>query len=426
MADTETFLEDLTEARERTLALVSGLDDDTVERVLNPIMSPLVWDLAHIAAYEDLWLGHNYGEHGLLHPELAQMYDAFETPRVVRGDLPLLNRIQAVEYLEEVRARSVGVIADRGCKDSIIPELVLRHEEQHNETMLQTLELAQLDRYPQLNPPPPLNRKSQPSGFERIEVTGGECIIGALDSPFSYDNERPRFKINVPTFYIGRTPISNGEYLDFITAGGYERDEWWSNAGWQFRERSGVSYPHGWRKDDAGWQQWHLTGWHDFVEEEPVIHISWFEADAFARAHGARLPTEIEWEKAARWCNDGGPQRYPWGDAAPTGSDQHANLDQSRLGVIPVGSFPEGSSPCGALDMIGNVWEWTSSDFNGYNGFVAHPYREYSEVFFGSKYKVLRGESWATRARVATPTFRNWDLPERRQIFAGVRLAWDK
>ena len=167
-----------------------------------------------------------------------------------------------------------------------------------------------------------------------------------------------------------------------------------------------------------------MDGWAPLDPDEPVVHVSWFEADAFARSHGARLPTEAEWEKAATWDQEAGAARaYPWGDEPPDAA--RANLDHGLLGPAPAGAYPAGASPCGALGMLGDAWEWTSTDFHGYDGFVAHPYREYSEVFFGDRYKVLRGGSWATRARVATPTFRNWDLPYRRQIFSGVRLAWD-
>jgi gamma-glutamyl hercynylcysteine S-oxide synthase len=149
--------------------------------------------------------------------------------------------------------------------------------------------------------------------------------------------------------------------------------------------------------------------------DKPVVHVSWFEADAFARAHDARLPTEFEWEKAATWDHETATIRPPSAD--------HANLDQRAFGPHPAGAHPEGASPCGALGMLGDVWEWTASDFRGYPGFRAHPYREYSEVFFDKGYRVLRGGSWAADPVVATPTFRNWDLPQRRQIFSGVRLA---
>ncbi|MBV8940326.1 MAG: SUMF1/EgtB/PvdO family nonheme iron enzyme, partial [Solirubrobacterales bacterium] len=177
----------------------------------------------------------------------------------------------------------------------------------------------------------------------------------------------------------------------------------------------------GWTEDLSA--EWRLGALEPLHPARPVIHVSWFEADAFARAHGARLPSEREWEKAASWdAAAGGARTYPWGED-PAVPGLHGNFDQLERGTADAGGYPAGDSPYGATDMIGQVWEWTASTFAGYPGFVAHPYREYSEVFFGQGYRVLRGGSWATRARVATTTFRNWDFPVRRQIFAGVRIA---
>jgi gamma-glutamyl hercynylcysteine S-oxide synthase len=411
----------LAEGRERTLALVSPLSDADVERQHVEILSPLVWDLAHIAAYEELWLVHRHGGRPLARPELAAMYDAFETPRAVRGDLPLLDRAEAMAYLDDVRERVPA-------GDSFIHELVLRHEHQHGETMLQTIELARL------SPPPDVPRAVRPvarthhTGLESVPVPGGPCTIGAADGVFAYDNERPRHHTDVRSFRIGRTPITNATYLTFVEGGGYRRRPWWRREAWAWKEQYDITHPEGWaRGPDGEWRRWTMDGWAPIDPDEPVVHISWFEADAFARSVGARLPTEAEWEKAATWDQESGSARlYPWGDEGVGGDGLPvANLDHGLLGPAPAGAYPDGAAPCGALGMLGDVWEWTASDFGGYDGFVAHPYREYSEVFFGGDYKVLRGGSWATRARVATPTFRNWDLPQRRQIFAGVRLAWD-
>jgi gamma-glutamyl hercynylcysteine S-oxide synthase len=408
----------LAEGRARTLALVEPLSDADVEAQHTQIMSPLVWDLAHIAAYEELWLVHRHGGEPLSRPELAAMYDAFETPRAVRGDLPLLDRAQALTYLEDVRRR----VPDG---DSFIHELVLRHEHQHGETMLQAIELARL------TPPPAVPRAEPPgaagghTGLESVEVPGGPCAIGAPDDGFAYDNERPRHAADIPAFRIGRTPITNATFLTFVEGGGYRRRPWWRREAWAWKEEYDITHPQGWARGSTGeWRRWTMDGWQPIDPDEPVVHVSWFEADALARAHGARLPTEAEWERAATWDQESGSARpYPWGDEEPDA--RRANLDHGLLGPAPAGAYPAGAAPRGALGTLGDVWEWTSSDFRGYDGFVAHPYREYSEVFFGSDYKVLRGGSWATRARVATPTFRNWDRPQRRQIFSGVRLAWD-
>jgi iron(II)-dependent oxidoreductase len=412
----------LDEARERTLALVASVTDDDLERVHSTLMSPLVWDLGHIAAFEDLWLVHRYGGRPLLHEDLADVYDAFETPRASRGDLPLLRPAQAREYLEEVRARTFEVIEEHGIADGTVNEMVIRHEHQHNETMLQTLQLARLADYRiaerRWTPPPPY---PAPTGLEFIEIPAGECTIGAPAEGFAYDNERPRHHTDVRAYGIAHTPITNGTYLTFVEGGGYQRREWWSDEGWAWKEDYDISRPAGWTADHAA--EWRLGALEPLDPHRPVVHISWFEADAFARAFGARLPTEIEWEKAATWDQElGSARRFPWGDEPATpGVD--ANVDHLAAGTAPAGAYPDGASPYGCLGMIGDVWEWTASNFDRYPDFVAHPYREYSEVFFGDRYKVLRGGSWATRARVASATFRNWDFPERRQIFAGLRLA---
>ena len=415
----------LGETRERTMSLVAGISCDDLEAVHSPLMSPLVWDLAHIAAFEDLWLVHRYGSRPLLRPELMDVYDAFETPRASRGDLPFLRTDQALEYLDEVRARAIEVIDRQGVGDGMVHELVIRHEQQHGETMLQTLQLAQLDGYllqcARDLDGTGLGAGAGLSGLEFIEVPGGTCELGAGPAGFAYDNERPRHRTDVRSYLIARAPVTNATYLTFVEGGGYERREWWSDEGWSWKEQYDITRPGAWNQEHDG--EWRLGELHPLDPDRPVVHVSWFEADAFARAHGARLPTEQEWEKAATWNQaQQAAQTSPWGDA-PGEPGVHGNFDQIASGPLPLGAHLDGASPCGCVGMIGDTWEWTSSDFTGYPGFVAHPYPEYSEVFFGTDYKVLRGGSWATRSRVTAATFRNWDLPQRRQIFAGIRLA---
>nr|MDQ6915643.1 SUMF1/EgtB/PvdO family nonheme iron enzyme [Actinomycetota bacterium] len=259
------------------------------------------------------------------------------------------------------------------------------------------------------------------TGLELVDVPAGPCALGAGPDGFAYDNERPRHAVELAAFRIGRTPIANATWMRFVEGGGYERREWWTDEAWHWKEEYDITHPLHWTDDG---REWRIGGYRPIDPQRPVVHVSWFEADAFARAYGLRLPTEAEWERAATWDQEAAaPGRYPWGDDPP--GPGRANVDQLAFGPAAVGAYPAGASPCGCLGMLGDVWEWTASPFGGYPGFVADPYREYSEVFFGSGYRVLRGGSWATRARVATPTFRNWDLPERRQIFAGVRLAAD-
>jgi iron(II)-dependent oxidoreductase len=421
----------LGEARERTLAMVAPVSDEDLERVHSTLMSPLVWDLGHIAAFEDLWLVHRFGQRRLLRADLLEVYDALETPRSGRGELPFLEPAAAREYLDQVRSRTLEVIDQRGVGDGLLHELVLRHEHQHSETMLQTLQLAELDDYrlpgEQAVPDGP---DAPPSGLELVEIAAGECTLGAppADAPaeppwtgFSYDNERPRHHTDVRAFRIGRTPITNATYLNFVEGGGYQRREWWSAEGWAWKEEYDITRPGGWTADHRGERR--LGSLQSLHPHRPVVHVSWFEADAFARSRGARLPTESEWEKAATWDQEEGEARpYPWGGEPPV-PGVHANVDQLAPGPAPVGAYPAGASPYGCLGMIGDVWEWTASEFAGYPGFRPHPYKEYSEPFFEAGYRVLRGGSWATRSRVVTPTFRNWDHPQRRQIFSGFRVA---
>ncbi len=358
--DAEQLLAAMEAVRERTLALVAPLGDEQLEKVHSPLMSPLVWDLAHIAAYEDLWICHRLGGRALLRPDLAALYDAFETPRAVRGEVELLRVEAAREYLGAVREAAIETISDSGAGDGFIAEMVLRHELQHTETMRQTMALAGL-----LAAGEGPSRLSGAPGW--LAISAGSFLLGAGDRGFAYDNERRRHEVELPAFRIARLPVTNASWMHFSEGGGYERREWWSDEGWAWKEEY-----------DIGHHPAVATG----DPEAPVCHVSWFEADAFARAHDARLPSEQEWERAAT-------------------SEQ----------------------PAEQLGGVGIVWEWTDSHFLPYPGFRAHPYREYSEVFFGQSYRVLRGGSWATHPRVATPTFRNWDLPERRQIFAGLRLA---
>jgi iron(II)-dependent oxidoreductase len=367
----------LAEAREGTLRLIAGLSDEDLERVHSPIMSPLVWDLGHIAAYEDLWLAHRHAGLELLRPELAELYDAFETPRAVRGEIETLGPAEARDYLAAVRARSTEAIELRGLGDGTIYEMVLRHELQHSETMRQTMAIAGLlppeDRSKLDEPLPRL-----PDGVQKwIELPTRPFAMGAGPEGFAYDNERPRHTVAVAAFQIARHPVSNASWMHFSEGGGYERREWWSDEGWAWKQEYDITH-HPAIAAAAG-----RTG----GAQSPVCHVSWFEAAAFARAHNARLPTEAEWEKAATWNHE----------------------DNGGHG--------------GVLGGVGRVWEWTRSCFSGYPGFEAYPYREYSEVFFGEDYRVLRGGSWATHPRVASLTFRNWDLPQRRQIFAGLRLV---
>lgn len=416
----------LEEALRRMLALLEPVSDDDLVAQHSPIMSPLVWDLAHVGFFEELWLVRRVGgEPPLL--DRDDVYDAFRHPRSERPALPLLTPAEARDYAARVRERGLAILdrveldpEDPLLRDGFVCAMLVQHEHQHVETMLATLNLRQGVEYPLAEPPPPA---SDAFGRGEVLVDGGLFVMGTDEHAWIYDNERPEHEVELAPFRIDATPVTNGEYLRFVEEGGYDHPGPWSEAGWAWRQHERAGHPRFWRREgDGSWSRTRFGHVEELPLDEPVQHVCWYEADAFARWAGKRLPTEAEWELAASWEAGGTKRRFPWGDETP--DDTRANL-ASRLGPTGVGSYPDGEAACGARQMIGDVWEWTSSDFVGYPGFEAFPYPEYSEVFFGNEYKVLRGGSWATHPAAIRATFRNWDFPVRRQIFAGFRCARD-
>jgi iron(II)-dependent oxidoreductase len=350
-------------ARRRTETLLEPLSDEELRRQVSPLQSPLVWDLAHIGHFEELWLLRRVGGRKAVAPEYDDLYDSFAHARDERAELPILSPRAARAYVREVREQVLALLPELSLDDGdpllahgFVVGMVAQHELQHGETMAQTLALAGL----RPAPPPEVEADGE------VEVAGGSFTLGSGD-PWAYDNERPAHEVRLAPFRIDRALVTNAEHAAFVDAGGYRDRDAWSEEGWAWREAEGADRPLAW--DPAA------------SPKAPVQHVSFHEADAYARWAGKRLPTEPEWERAAK-----------------TGELEHAN---------------------------GAVWQWTSSRFEGYPGFKAFPYAEYSEAFFGDGYRVLRGGSRHTDPLVARATFRNWDLPQRRQIFSGIRCARD-
>ena len=426
----------LTEARERTLLLISGLSDEDLHRQHDPLMSPIIWDVGHIAHFEELWLTQNLNG-PIEFSEMPGMYNPFEHPRATRASLALPTLSQMRERLREIRERVLDRLEQLEWNDEnpllkggYAYNMVLQHEYQHNETSLQTLQLKKGEPY---RPPHRIafaapDASSARSQFakdgEMISFGGGRVTIGTDDRAAAYDNERPRHEVEVRPFLIDRTAVTNGQYLDFISHGGYEREDLWSVAGRRWVHETGAVAPKYWFRDGGSWFSRIMDLARPIAPNRPVCHVCYHEAEAFANWSGKRLPTEFEWEAAASWDpKTQTARRFPWGDSEPTAS--LANVDQLSFDIAPVDTFHDNVSPIGCYGMIGDVWEWTSSDLNGYPGFQSFPYKEYSEEFFGPEYKVLRGGSWATRPGTVRNTFRNWDYPIRRQIFSGFRCARD-
>ncbi len=441
------IVEALAKVRNRTLDLVAPVSDAGLIRQHSPLMSPIVWDLGHIAEFENLWLVQRLGE-VVGESALPEAFDAMRTPRSRRAELELPTPGAVLERLVEVRAEALEMLArvdlagsqNRLLRDGFVYELVREHEAQHQETILQTISLMESGSYV-----PASRMRFEPSGSalpgRMIGVPAGAFEMGAPSGPFTYDNERPRHTVRTGRFQIGRFPVTNGEFFEFVASGGYDDPALWTTAGWSWKNEAGVAVPKYWRPEGFGepltsqaaaemarfggtdaWKRTTSLGPEPLRATDPVVHVSQHEAEAYAKFAGARLPTEAEWEKAAAWDPDTGDSLpYPWGSEPP--EPDRANLDASAFGVAPIGTFPAGRSPVGCEQMLGDAWEWTSSPFAEYPDFTAYPYEEYSAVFFGPDYVVLRGASWATDAGVARNTFRNWDYPIRRQIFAGFRIA---
>jgi len=427
VALTDPLVAALAESRVRFRAIIDAFDEPVLRRQHDGLMSPLLWDLAHVPNYEDLWLVRALGQ-APTRDGLDDLYDAFKQPRNVREALPLLSLDQARAYGDAVRARALELLAkadvgpdaaDPLLRHGFVHAMVAQHEHQHTETILAAVQLLPVGEGHHLDAPAPPS--GQTIGSDEVFVAAGPFTMGTRD-PLALDNERPVHEVDVPAFWIDTAPVTNDRYLRFIDAGGYADRTAWSESGWTWRQEAQLTAPQFWRRDGEGWLRLRFGHLEAVPADEPVQHVGWYEADAYARWAGRRLPTEAEWEKAARHDPaTGTSRRWPWGDLAPTSA--HANLGHGLLGPAPVGAYPAGVSPVGCHQMVGDVWEWLASDFEPYPGFRPYPYAEYSEVFFGAGHKMLRGGSWATHPSVGRATFRNWDLPIRRQIFAGFRTA---
>jgi gamma-glutamyl hercynylcysteine S-oxide synthase len=429
----------LAETRARTLEMVAPLTDEDLQRQHSRLMSPIAWDLGHIAHFEELWLLRDSDAPPSDGGQDA-VYDPLVTPRARRDELALPSVATIRQRLGDVRARvetrltsaptkATSPLMQQVREGGIDLNLVAQHEAQHQETILQAIALREDLSYR----PPFAGEPALPVGFrpplESLLVPAGPFVMGTDERRWAYDNERPAHLVDLPDFHIDASPVTNGQYLAFIQDGGYTRRELWSEPGWSWREATGARSPAHWRAtkvgpiaSGGGWEAIVFGRLGPLHPDCPVMHVCWYEADAYARWTGGRLPSEAEWEKAAAWDPaQGCSRRYPWGDEE--WEPARANLDQRHLEPVPAGAALAGRSAYGCLQMLGDVWEWTDSWFDGYPGFRSFPYKEYSEIFFGQQYRVLRGGSFATRATVARTTTRNWDLPERRQIFAGFRCV---
>lgn len=422
----ERLAADLRDARARTLALLAGLSDAQLMGPKRATLNPLRWEAGHLAWFYEHWILRRIDGHAPLVGHTDALYDSTAVAHDTRWDLPLLSIADALRYLGEVHAALVERLTTRELTehDAYFYRLTIAHEDMHTEAFLYMRQT--------LGYPAPALPGCDDAGHDAgpwpgdATIPGGTLQLGASrNDGFVFDNEKWTHPVAVAPFRIARAPVTNREYSAFVEAEGYLNQAYWDDAGWRWREHADLRAPIYWRHNAGAWQARRFDRFEPLMPNAPVMHMSWHEANAYCRYAKRRLPTEAEWEMAAA-CEPGddralgtGKRRYPWGDLTP--SRLLANLGY-RNGCLDVGALPEGDSAFGCRQLLGNVWEWTASDFLPYPGFTPDPYKEYSAPWFGTR-KVLRGGSWATPARLLRNTWRNFFPPERNDIYAGFRTC---
>lgn len=423
----ETLNAAVSDARQRTLDLVSDLSDSQMLGPLLAIVNPPLWETGHVAWFQEYWSLRRAFGRPPLRPDSDTLYNSAAVAHDSRWSLPLPDRRATIDYLRQVRDAVLRELQDRAptADQAYFVLLSVFHEDMHTEAFTYT---RQTFGYP---PPlfctpvsqndPPVRAAGAATGD--AEVGGASFPLGAVPGDgFVFDNEKWSHPVEVHPFKISKTAVSQAEYLQFVEDGGYERAELWSKEGRLWRQKAEAAGPVYWRREpDGSWSRRVFDVWVPLEPEKPVIHVNWFEADAYCRWAGRRLPTEAEWEMAASWDPAARKKRrFPWGDEAP--QPNRASLDWNFSGTIDVDGLPGGDSPCGCRQMIGNVWEWTATPFGPYPGFEIDPYKEYSAPWFGD-HMVLRGGCWTTRARLIRNTWRNFYKPDRRDVWAGFRTC---
>lgn len=422
------------DARARTLDLIADLDDDQLMGPRLPTINPLLWEIGHTAWFQEHWVLRQASGHRPIRADGDKLWNSISIAHEVRWDLPLPSRDDTLRYLCEVRDRVLELL-DRGsltAQQVYFVKLSVFHEDMHTEAFTYTRQTLGY-RPPALTSG--LGQAMGDSSSERhvdisserlslgdIDIPGGKFPLGATqNTPFVFDNEKWAHPVRVKPFAMARAAVSQREFAAFVEDGGYCRPELWSNCGWRWRQEVDANHPLYWKQNTKGnWLLRHFDTWRPLDPNAAVIHVGWYEAEAYCRWADRRLPTEAEWELAATGIDD--KRHYPWGEDPPT--SQHANLNWQAMGTVGVDEHPAGDSPYGCAQMLGNVWEWTASTFDPFPGFVADPYREYSRPCFG-QCKVLRGGCWSTRSRLIRNTWRNFYRPDRRDVLAGFRTCAD-
>jgi iron(II)-dependent oxidoreductase len=415
------------DARGRTLELVGDLTDEQLMGPHLSITNPLLWEIGHLAWFQERWVLRHAGGRPPIRPDADSLYDSSAIAHDIRWDLRLPSREETLNYMAQVQEQVLALLHSRRPTPDEVYFVLLSvfHEDMHTEAFTYTRQTLSYPRPHFANETSDYTSPSDTGAWDGdAEIPGGTFLLGATPrEQFLFDNEKWAHPVEVAPFAIARAPVTQAQFTAFVEDGGYGRRDLWEAEGWRWLEATNARHPVYWQPERSGrWLRRDFDCWVPLEPNRPVLHVNWYEADAFCRWAGRRLPTEVEWEAAAA----GGPtlsspkRPFPWGDEPP--SPQRANLDGFALGCSDVADLPAGDSLFGCRQMIGNVWEWTASNFGPYPGFVADPYKEYSEPWFGN-HKVLRGGCWVTRARLLRNTWRNFYKPDRRDVWAGFRTC---
>lgn len=430
---TDMLCEWVKDARNRSIELVDDLTDEQLRRP--PYMSkinPPLWEIAHLTWFQENFVLRDLLGRDPVFDDVDRRYDSSVIGHEKRWSTDLFPREKAYEYMRTVRDRIVDFVKHGRPDEEALHRILytVYHDDMHNEAFTYTRQTLGY-------PPPELDGAGNgtipegdaPDGSEDLEVPGGIFPLGASRSePFVFDLEKWVHQVEVEPFTMARTPVTQGQYADFVEAGGYQMQSFWSDAGWRWRQATNADHPLYWRRDGSGgWLRRDFDEWTELEPDRPVVHVNYYEAKAYCRWADRRLPTEAEWMVAAsaEQMEDGNrltgdKLRYPWGNDRQ--DDPPAQLDWRTMGCAGVNAFPEGDSPAGCRQMVGNVWEWTDSDFEPFPGFEPDFYEDNAAPWFGAR-KVLKGGAWPTRSRFIRSEYRNYFTPERRDVYAGFRTC---
>jgi len=432
--DRAQILNRFAQIRARTRAMFDLLDESVYYDRPIALRNPVVFYEGHLPAFAiNTLIKRGLGQAGV-DEHLERIFERgidpeSEATAVARGNPAWPSRATVLAYAAEADRRIEEAIADADLDRADHPLLrraqalwtILEHEEMHQETMAYMWHEVPLTakRKPALyvTLPPSL---STPVARARVEIPAGTATLGtAANEPFAWDNELPEHVVHVDSFTIDAHNVTNGEYLEFVEAGGYTDPRWWRAEDWAWIAAEGISHPGFWTREDGAWL------WRAMFERVPLpppwpVYVTWAEANAFARWRGQRLPTEAEFHRAAYGTSP--ESRFPWGNEMPRRAP--ANFDFHRWDPERVGASPAAASPFGVHDLVGNGWEWTSTVFAPFPGFEPMAsYPQYSADFFDGDHFVMKGASPFTARGLVRRGFRNWFRPRYPYVYATFRCV---